>query len=508
MSARQVIKPSTARQLTLRLLLVLLLLLAALWAAVWWVNHRSEQQGLEELRRETAALALLFATHADTTFRTVDLALKELRRQANRPAESITEAIAPHLQLLQGAVVQTAIVNAQGQVVYSTPIPPTQATFVLDREFFQVHQQKAEDALFVGRPLKGRLSDRWSIHLSRPILEQGRFAGVVVIGVDPDHFVKFYQMAGLGGGGAARMIRDTGEVMARSSEQEKFIGKVINPSPYADPGAPAQGSFRRLAQVDGVDRLSSYQRLPEYGLTVVIGPSVDERLATVRAQQRQLVWAAVVISGLMVLIFWLMRQSMVRTETGRLAMENQFEEILALKELLLEQALHDPLTRLNNRRFLAEALPRELARAKREGSAVSLIVFDLDHFKRVNDTHGHAAGDKVLVRIAQLLVEHARESDIVCRYGGEEFLMALSGTTAEQAVARAESIRAIVEQLSIDTGSAMVELTISAGIAAYPQHGGDVGSLFSAADQALYAAKREGRNRVVCAPAGAINPPA
>lgn len=143
-------------------------LLAALWSGVTWTNHQSEEQGLQEIRRETAALALLFATHTDVTFRTVDLALKELRSQWEQDPREIAKAIEPHLQMLGDAVVQTGVIDAEGFVSYSTPIAAATRTSTIDREFFTVHQHTKEDRLHVGRPIKGRLSGKWSIPLSRP----------------------------------------------------------------------------------------------------------------------------------------------------------------------------------------------------------------------------------------------------------------------------------------------------------------------------------------------------
>lgn len=623
---------STQRKLDLGFVVLLLVGLATLWTSVVWINQRAENQGLEDMRRETAAFALLFATQADTTFRTIDLALKELRNAAELTPEGIARVIEPHQDLLGSAIVQTGLVNAQGMVTYSTPIPASQPTYAGDREFFTVHQKSNTDTLFVGRPVKGRVSNKWSIHLSRPIFKNGQFAGAALIAVDPDYFVNFYQSAGLGDQGAARMIRDTGEVMARSSEQEKFVGRVIKPSPYADPGAPLQGSFRRKAQADGVDRLSSYHRLAQYGVTVVIGPGVDERLVQVRAHQRQLLWAAGLISLMLVLMSWVVRQNAVRNQatrreivqsqekfrllfenmsegvslnrlrrddsdrpvnyelvsvnpafeaqtgrpaqqvvgrlvtqvfdlaepplldvyaevvrTGRhtrfehhvepankdfeihafcyepehfatvyvdvtehksmqaqrdadhLQLQQQYEKIVQLQAQLQEQVLHDPLTQLHNRRFLSETLPREFARAKRDQQPISFVVLDIDHFKRVNDTHGHAVGDLVLKRLASLLQAQARESDLLCRFGGEEFFLVMPGTAPEQAQAKADAIRKVIAQTVIEHDGTELQVTVSAGVAGYPHHGHDSETLFKLADAALYAAKSSGRNRVVMA---------
>jgi diguanylate cyclase (GGDEF)-like protein len=479
-----------------RALVLTALVVIALNLGVIWTNKVSEEQGLDELRRETSALALLFATHTDLTFRTVDLALSEFRNHVNDPPAALTKAIRPHIELLPSAIIQIALINKEGLVTYSTPIDPQPNTLAKDREFFTFHQASTTDQLFVGRPIMGRVSGKWAIPLSRPILVDGKFSGVVLITIDPDYFVNFYKRAGLGKDGAGRMIRDSGEVMARSSEQEKFIGKVINPSPYADPGAPIQGSFRRRAQVDGVDRLSSYHRLPQYALTVVIGPGVDERLAPLRQRQFRLTTVAAVVSLLLLLFATLLYRSDRGAEAAHMKLAEQYEEIVRLKESLSYEVLHDPLTQLNNRRYMEEMLPREIALARREGFPIALAMIDLDFFKRVNDTYGHGFGDLVLKTTASVLLSNARESDLVFRYGGEEFLMIFTHTTGEQAMAKLDQIRRKIETTEISHGEVSVSVTMSAGIATFPTHGASSSELLKRADDALYIAKREGRNRI------------
>lgn len=166
-----------------------------------------------------------------------------------------------------------------------------------------------------------------------------------------------------------------------------------------------------------------------------------------------------------------------------------------LHEQLRAQALHDPLTGLFNRRYLEETLDRELARAARQGEPLSLIMGDIDHFKSVNDCYGHLAGDAVLRAFSRLLKSHARDSDVHCRYGGEEFLLVLPGMPAGAALERAEHLRQTIAAAAIGFGELAIMVTASFGIAAYPWHGATGNALIAAADQALYAAKAQGRNR-------------
>jgi diguanylate cyclase len=163
-------------------------------------------------------------------------------------------------------------------------------------------------------------------------------------------------------------------------------------------------------------------------------------------------------------------------------------------------SIRDPLTGLFNRRYLEETMGRELPRARRMGETVAVILLDLDHFKQLNDTHGHDAGDHVLSRMGELLKQATRGSDIACRFGGEEFALILPGATLEVARKRAEAIRAAYEAMDVEfDGRKIAPLTLSAGVCALPPGVEDWAWGLQQADRALYAAKEAGRNRVLAA---------
>jgi diguanylate cyclase (GGDEF)-like protein/PAS domain S-box-containing protein len=185
-----------------------------------------------------------------------------------------------------------------------------------------------------------------------------------------------------------------------------------------------------------------------------------------------------------------------RLEEANRQLQEQLQENVALHALLTEQTLRDPLTGLHNRRYLEETLPRELSRAKRVGYPMALVMVDLDHFKRVNDTYGHPTGDAVLKAMASILLHGAREGDIICRFGGEEFLVALPNMTIERAHTRAKAWQTALASSSIQHGAFSIQITLSAGISAFPDNGADVETLLHRADEALYRAKANGRNRV------------
>lgn len=167
---------------------------------------------------------------------------------------------------------------------------------------------------------------------------------------------------------------------------------------------------------------------------------------------------------------------------------------------LAELAIRDPLTRLYNRRFMEEALARELVRAERETDSLAVAMLDLDHFKAYNDNFGHAAGDAVLRAFAQAMHGFRQGSDVACRFGGEEFVLILPGLDREGAFARLDAFRRTVSSLVLEhEGRELPRLRVSIGVAFYPDHGRRVDVLLEQADRALYAAKQAGRDRVVLA---------
>jgi diguanylate cyclase (GGDEF)-like protein len=175
----------------------------------------------------------------------------------------------------------------------------------------------------------------------------------------------------------------------------------------------------------------------------------------------------------------------------------QLTEIQKLQKILREQAIRDSLTGLFNRRFLEESFIQALARAEREKQNIGVILLDIDKFKNINDTYGHAAGDQVLVAMAKTLLHQMRSSDTICRYGGEEFLLVLPNSNLEETRRRAEDLHQAVGQLEVLYGESRLKVTASLGIASYPLHGLGMDELVRHADNNLYMAKNNGRNQVV-----------
>jgi diguanylate cyclase (GGDEF)-like protein len=184
-----------------------------------------------------------------------------------------------------------------------------------------------------------------------------------------------------------------------------------------------------------------------------------------------------------------------RLRAGKRILELQ-EQLVTAREQLRIQATHDSLTGLFNRRAILEALEREVARSNREKRPMAVIMVDLDHFKDINDTYGHQAGDGALQEIARRMLASFRAYDFVGRYGGEEFLVVVPTSEPHTAIELAERLRQSIAAQPVDVGGVKISVTLSLGVAATNADNSDPVQLLHQADEALYAAKKAGRNRV------------
>jgi diguanylate cyclase (GGDEF)-like protein/PAS domain S-box-containing protein len=182
------------------------------------------------------------------------------------------------------------------------------------------------------------------------------------------------------------------------------------------------------------------------------------------------------------------------------ALKSQLDEINKLRDELQEQAIRDPLTNAFNRRHLTEFLNQEILRAERESTPVSIVILDVDNFKQFNDSYGHKCGDEVLKNITRFLNEHSRRGDVVCRYGGEEFVVLMPHMPLEIGFERAEAWRQDFSETPFEYEGMQLFATFSAGVATFPQHGSTGEAILQAADKALLRSKDTGKNKVT--PAG------
>ncbi|RJP53566.1 MAG: diguanylate cyclase [Anaerolineaceae bacterium] len=275
-------------------------------------------------------------------------------------------------------------------------------------------------------------------------------------------------------------------VVDANAVAQKWLGKPINEIIGQDPIHVFRNWPQLLNRFFFLEQSREEIRIPGdpiHTLEVVITPIYN--------RQRQL-------EGRVIVAYDITERKALENKLKALneSLQRQLNENERLRAQLQEQAIRDPLTGVFNRRFFAEALDKEIARASREHAPFSIIIIDVDHFKQFNDTYGHKCGDFVLQSLAGFLVENTRQSDIVCRYGGEEFVILMPDAALDSAYDRAECFRKKFEETVVEYENRKLKCAFSAGIASYPEHTESADVLLILADEALYHSKSNGRNRV------------
>jgi len=409
---------------------------------------------------------------------------------------------------------------------------------VSDRPYFR---EAVESGRFsVGGYQSGGVAGRDGVDLGQPVQDaEGKVIAVLFARLDLMAFGELAIAAAKPPGAVVSLLDRDGIVLAQVPPGAR-IGSPL-PDPRLNTAVFAAGSgVLETVEPGGSPRVYAFQGAAEYPdgtvpLRVVVGIPHGVIYSEARATFVKTLGGLVAVTMLLLLGGWYGAEIMVlrnlrrlldvarRVQAGDLTARtglpggreeisrlgdafDQMAQSLQERESALQKALRetrelavtDPLTGLHNRRYLWELLGRELMKARRNRTPVAAILADIDHFKRFNDTWGHEAGDLVLKRVADVIREHVRGSDIGCRYGGEELAVILPETTPEVAVERAERIRRGIAGLRLEHGGHRLDaITSSFGIAIFPQHADNAEALLRAADEALYEAKKAGRDRVV-----------
>lgn len=285
---------------------VLIAALVVVWAlALLEVDHAGE--GHERLAENTCLFeARAFAHNIVTTVERADELLLDLRGNwIEHPQEfaSLVRQREPHIADLS---LQISVIDRNGNLAFSNLQPVHERVNLGDREHVRVQLDGHDDRLFISRPVFGKVSGRWTIQLTRPILDHGRVAGVIVVSIDPDALAHFNADLGLGEVATSTVANDQGIILARQPLPPGTLGRQLTGGPYGDPTAPNSGVFSRTAQVDGVERLYGYQRIPQYGLLVSVGHLQTELRAEVSRQHQVVLATAGAVSLLLLLVFLLL----------------------------------------------------------------------------------------------------------------------------------------------------------------------------------------------------------
>ena len=575
-------------------------LLALIWSATLWDIARSEKEVQSTVEITTRTLARALSEHMMSTVKRLELTARELDDAWAPTGNEIVEEANRLKKSIGDLALQITIVEPNGIVRYST-LPFVAGVSIADREHFKVHLTPPWREMFVGKPVLGRVSGKWTIQFSSPIVRNDTLVGVIVLSVEPEYFASFFRSLGLAPLDSIDVIRADGTLLVRSTGDALIYGHVIQGTSYLKENAPISGNFRRPSQIDGIERIFGYYKLSQYGLIFVVGSAVQTAFVPYEQIRTVTLWGTSLISLLLVALGILAYDSVRRRDdanrqleltgqvfdftgeaicitdsnTSILAVNDSFcrltgysqaeiigktpstlasgrhskefyrhmwDQLLSsgwwegeiwnskkdgthylewlnirvvrnlrgvitnyigvfadIKKIAVTQrrieflATHDELTQLPNRAVFCDRLRSALDACSPTGETFAVAFIDIDDFKIVNDSIGHAAGDNLLKEMAVRLSTAAGANAILSRFGGDEFTLLLEN--ADEAAAAATAQR-IIESLRqpITVSDFEIYTGVSIGIALHPAHGSDISSLLQNADSAMYHAKEQGKN--------------
>ncbi len=313
----------------LALWLAVLVSLAMIWGGALHELERRQGSDLHEVERVTEFQAQASAENAASLIKRLNAALVDLRMHWTEGPVQFNAQVVRRQKYMEETSFQIAVIDAQGWLVYSNLGLPKERLFLGEREHFRAHADGG-DRLFISKPVAGKRSGKWSVQITRPLLSDKGFMGVMVISVSPDALTAFRDR--LGANATVSVVADSGDIMASYPDGERAMGLKVQGMPYLAAGAPTSGSFARLDPLDGVERIYGFQRLPEYGLSFVVGHPKEEALASYRDYRTRVVLVALLLSAL---IFALLL-TLYRTFAHHLAMESRLQESQAMLKSSIE----------------------------------------------------------------------------------------------------------------------------------------------------------------------------
>lgn len=511
---------------SLKTSLLVLAALCVLPAAIVnaWLLYNQFELKRNQAEQSTLLLARQVAADLENELSAIESALKVL---ATAPELLTDDLPGFHRRareaLVAGTVYNYILTDRLGRQVLNTlvppgqPLPATGTPAQFDRVFTDGTTVLTD--LFIGP-----VTQRHALAMGVPVRRQGEVVYSLNIGLAPERLNALLARQALPEGWLIAILDGTGTIAGRSRDAQRFVGEPAVPALRAALAAAPESQLR-LPTKEGYMSYSAVKRSARWGWGVAVGVQED----TLHAAIGPLVWrvagiTVLVLGSGLLLALGLARRVLATVHdinaaakalsTGEAVAipEVQFREAEAVGEALRQAAQamrqvtfaaqHDPLTQLANRAMFTEIAQRQLAASLRSGQPLALVAIDLDHFKDVNDSQGHAVGDAVLVEAGRRIELAVRQSDTVARLGGDEFMVLLGATDPAHARTTAERI---VEALSQPYPMTPCPVSASAGVALHPAHGATLQALVAAADRALYQAKAQGRHCARMAAADSVS---
>ncbi|WP_312210036.1 diguanylate cyclase [Pseudescherichia sp.] len=486
------------------------LLIAGVATSAWTLN-RSWERTVEESERNAINLSVSQARQAEDTFLQSELALRDIRRNVPQGGVSVIDEASFNLYLSE---IKERLPQLHGLFVYDAQGNMKATSFGrqpaiannVDREYFAYHRKNGHGSVHIGHVIRSRSTGDLVIPVSLRLNDAaGGFAGVGLATVKIDYFRHFYNYFELGSRDLLAILSTDATVLYARPFNDDVINRNLSRSPLFTQELIRQdrGNATWNSAIDRVERIFGFARLERYPLVVAAGydkPALWH--AWLRESLPDIVLNAMLLLGTLVmgaLIFRVVRVN-VRDQTELTMLR---DELTSINHTLQTMALADGLTGLANRRQFDLFLSQTLKTAALTGRSVSLIMLDIDYFKRYNDFYGHVAGDNCLRHVGEVLHKlNLRQSDLIARYGGEEFAIVLPDTDRGAAFNIAQRAVAAVRAAQLPHNESLTGVkvvTLSAGCYSLVPRGNDDDArlLKEGADAALYSAKMAGRNRAI-----------
>lgn len=461
---------------------------------IWDQRKRTEEIGRTNLEN----IALTLTQTIEGIFTTAEAAallavgLVERRGIENTAEPEFSEILAS-LSHGSRSIRNIRVLDREGKVLASSAKEPPGSVDFSSREYFRYHANSGDRAPRIGLPVVGMQVPSWLITVTVGLFDRaGEFAGLVVVSIDMQFFLRQFERIEIGRDGAIALFNLNGALLVRRpfvasemardfSQSDLFRARLLR--------VPVD-TYVLISPIDGKRRYFSYRKSDNSPLVITVATSLDEVLAPWVRESWRSVAVVVLVSatllGFATAAFVVLRRLDLKERAARAIEERRIIDLANL----------DALTGLANRRAGLDLLRDQIAKAEASGRRVAILLIDLDKFKAINDTHGHRAGDAVLIEIAARLRQSTREKDALARLGGDEFLVGL-GALEDAAMAGKLAERMMAQLLApVLFDGRELEAGCSVGIAVYPDDARDLSTLIQYADEAMYAAKSRGRGTI------------
>ena len=376
------------------------------------------------------------------------------------------------------------MVDGDGNLYLVPDGDPQHPINVRDREYFKAGQKLSPGEIFISAPFQGRVTGKWAIAVVTKLSKPSHGINLLFVAIELSVFDSIFNGARMQESGTISLFRRDGILLARSSRSSVPLGTDISQGPLFTQGLSRGDSGMMVSDsptTDKIRKLLAYDVITDYGLVVVAGIATDDIMRIPRTNVMKIARGLGFLSVIVLVVLW---RTLVLLD--KLA-ENRAQ--------LAIQASQDTLTGLMNRRRFLEQCEHAVVRHRRYGENAAFVIVDLDHFKQINDTHGHPAGDAVLKGFAELCGECLRDVDYFGRLGGEEFGLLLPNTAIDGALELSERIRLALQGASFDFGGTPLTITASFGLTQIKPDDQTFDTVYQRSDDALYRAKQMGRNQ-------------